>query len=215
MVESAEGHFFPGVRVENLAFPLTITAIQNAIYCCLSEGELPKVLYSNAGTNQLTSFWYEEYDLRVGSSFRSISGASFKEVLLTDIKIKETLQQLFKHAVVGNSQFPVACLLETDRGFIGGVNVENDEWTTGLCAERVAIGKAFSYGITEFKALHISTQKGEYCSPCGACRQVIAEHLPQKQVYLYHPDGTQSVHFSNDLLPYSFQSASLKKHNDD
>ncbi len=46
VVQSREGAYFPGVRVENISFPLTISAIQNALFCCLSEGHQPKVIYT-------------------------------------------------------------------------------------------------------------------------------------------------------------------------
>lgn len=210
VVESEKGTFYPGVRIENLAFPLTISAVQNAIYCCLSEGEKPQKLYTDTESDPLNLFWINEFDLTVESIKQLSPKIEFAEILIADVKIRNTLQKLLPKALVQNSQFPVSCLIETDKGFISGVNIENHEWTSGLCAERVAIGKAFSYGITDFKAIYITTQKGEYCSPCGACRQVLTEHLYAKKAHLYHPDGTKSVHFCSDLLPYSFQSSSLK-----
>ncbi len=210
IVKGSEENFYPGVRVENLAFPLTISAIQNAIFCCLSEGETPSMLFVQDEKDPLTTFWVKEYDLKI-EPFRNFTKREFNPVLLNPANIEKTLQQLFKRALVDNSQFPVACLLETEKGYVSGVNIENNNWSCGLCAERVALGKALSYGIKEFISIHITAEHGEHCSPCGACRQVLAEHLPDKQVHLHHPDGTTSVHFCSDLLPYSFQSSSLKK----
>ncbi len=210
IVESIEGSFYPGVRVENLAFPLTVSAIQNAVFCCLSEGETPSTIFVQDKRDGLTSFWVEEYNLEV-EAIENITEIDFAPILLKPGSINKTLQLLLKKALVDHSQFPVACLLEIEKGYISGVNIENNNWSCGLCAERVALGKAFSYGMKEFKSIHISTERGEYCSPCGACRQVLIEHLPQAKAHLHHPDNTTSVHFCADLLPYSFQSSSLKK----
>ncbi len=111
-----------------------------------------------------------------------------------------------------HSHFPVAALLETSDGLLSGVNLEFSAWESGLCAERVAVAKALAYGVKseDISAMHLHTRHGEYSSPCGACRQVIIEHLPSIPVIIHHPDGSTSRHFSSDLLPYSFKSDFLK-----
>lgn len=212
VVKSVAGHYFPGVRVENASFPLTINAVQNALFTCISEGEQPKAVYvSDTGAKDL-EFWRQEFNVWV-YPIDNLDDISFQSVIL-DVQekdIRQKLQNLLEKAVTKNSDFPVSALLRSDKGFVSGVNIECSEWSLGLCAERVAIGKAISYGITKLEDLYIHTKKGEYCSPCGACRQVIIEHLPHNSVHLYHADGTLSTHFSSDLLPHSFRSSSLKK----
>ncbi len=210
VTESINGRFYPGVRVENIAFPLTVSAVQNAVFCCLSEGETPQKLCVKNEPDSLISYWVEEYNLQV-EPLENYLKNEFTNVFLKNIDIQKTLKSLLKKALIDNSQFPVSCLLKTDMGYMSGVNIENKNWSCGLCAERVAVSKAISYGVTHFEEMHICAEQGEYCSPCGACRQVLVEHLPNEKIYLYHPDGTKSVHYSSDLLPYSFQSSSLKK----
>lgn len=215
VVKSVEGNYFPGVRIENISFPLTISATQNALFTCLSEGERPKAIYlENTGTNDL-KFWKHEYNVWV-HQLKELQGISFKPVHLTarQSTIKNTLHSLLDHAVTRHSNFPVSALLQTGQGFISGVNIECSEWSFGLCAERMAIAKALSYGFSNLEALYIHARDGEYSSPCGACRQVILEHLPRNPVYLYHANGTRSMHFSSDLLPHSFQSSTLKKNSE-
>ncbi len=114
-------------------------------------------------------------------------------------------------AVVEESNFPVSALVETEEGYFSGVNIECSSWNLGLCAERVVITKALTYGAKKLENLHIHSRGGEFSSPCGACRQVIMEHMPDKQIYLHHADGTESVHFAVDLLPHSFRSSTLAK----
>ena len=210
VVKSIEGNYFPGVRIENASFPLTINAAQNALFTCISEGNRPKAIYvQNTGANDL-EFWRKEYNVWV-YPLDDLQMNTFMKIVrnLENQSIRASLKNLLRNAVTINSDFPVSALLKTNRGFVSGVNIECSEWSLGLCAERVAIGKAISYGFTDFESLYIHTRDGEYSSPCGACRQVIFEHLSKSPVYLYHSDGTQSMHYSADLLPYSFHSSSL------
>lgn len=212
VVKSVQGNYFPGIRIENASFPLTINAVQNALFTCLSEGEQPQAIYvQNTGANSL-EFWRHEFNVRV-YPIDDLKDISFKSIIL-DIKdrdVRNRLRELLADAVTVNSDFPVSVLLKTKQGFVSGVNIECSEWSLGLCAERIAIGKALSYQFTDLQDLYIHTRDGEYSSPCGACRQVIIEHLPHNPVQLYHPDGTQSMHYSSDLLPHSFRSSTLTK----
>lgn len=213
VVESKSGRFFTGVRIENISFPLTISAVQAACSICLSEGETPQKIYiENPSLDQL-HFWKSEFNLEIIETNTPPLGHPENMLQHADADFDSLvkLQRLLNKAVVSNSDFPVSALLFTGEGFFEGVNVEVSDWSKGLCAERVAISKAFSSGYTEFKKMEIHTRKGEVSSPCGACRQVIAEHLPFNQMLLHHADGTQSEHLSIDLLPFSFKSTSLKK----
>lgn len=203
---------YPGVRIENIAFPDTISAEQAAIYSCLSNGSRPVRLClkeSNKMTHPLLDYWADTFhlDIVVGDSIPDLP--VYQPVVPNDSDIVSMLNEMLDEAIIPFSHFPVSALLETDTGYIGGVNIERADWRLGLCAERVAIAKALSAGITGFQALHVHTRYGEFSSPCGACRQVILEHLPGVPVYLHHADGTNSVHKSQDLLPYSFKSSTL------
>lgn len=72
------------------------------------------------------------------------------------------------------SNYAVGAALLTASGRIyDGVNVENAAYPTGICAERVAVFKAVSEGEREFVAIAVVTANGG--SPCGSCRQVLAE----------------------------------------
>lgn len=215
VVKSLKGNYFPGVRVENVSFPLTISAVQSALFACLSENEQPKAIYVQEDALNEVEFWKQEFNVWV-HAFDELGNIPFKRVItqIKESEIENKLEILLENAQTPNSNFPVSALIKTDLGYVTGVNIECDQWNLGLCAERVAIGKAFAYGATDFQALYLKTQKGEYSSPCGACRQVIVEHLPHSPVHLYHADGTHSMHFSSDLLPHSFRSSVLTKNID-
>jgi len=211
IAQSKEGTYFPGCRIENISYPLNIDAAQSALFCCLSEGYQPKTLFVSNSDNKLIHFWEEEYDVVLESLGEgSLADFDFEQIMLdSSTNIAPTLDNLLNSAVVEESNFPVSALLETDLGYISGVNIECSAWNMGLCAERVAISKALTYGAKKLKSMHIHSRKGEFSSPCGACRQVIMEHMPNRQIHLHHADHSESIHFSNDLLPYSFSSIAL------
>ena len=72
------------------------------------------------------------------------------------------------------SKYQVGAALRTKTGLIfTGVNVENAAYPHTMCAERVAIFKAVSEGEQEFEVIAVATDNGG--SPCGGCRQVLAE----------------------------------------
>ncbi|MGD8428227.1 MAG: cytidine deaminase [Balneolaceae bacterium] len=211
IVLSKEGSCFPGCRVENISYPLSIEAVQNALFCCLSEGHKPKEVLTTEVNNKLLQFWEKELDVNVKAMDTEIvSNYPLAEVTLdSGIDVNKKLEELLNAAIVGESNFPVAALLETEMGYFSGVNIECSSWDMGLCAERIAIAKALTYGSKNFKKLHIHTREGEFSSPCGACRQVILEHMPNRRIHLHHADHSESIHFSNDLLPHSFSSSAL------
>ena len=74
------------------------------------------------------------------------------------------------------SNFAVgAALLAKDGRIFMGCNVENISYGLTNCAERVAIGAAVAAGVREFIAVAVVADTGVPISPCGACRQVLAE----------------------------------------
>lgn len=213
VAQSREGHCYPGVRVENIAYPLTISAVQSAIASCLSEGDQPGTLFVAGDEDTQLSFWQREFNIRV----ERLDGDNYSKfvfenlVLPPSLEIEAFLQKQLEKAVTIQSDFPVSAALKTDMGIFSGVNIEYSSWNMGICAERVAIAKAVSSGAREFLSLHIHARDGEFSSPCGACRQVILEHLPKGRVHLYHADLSKSSYYTRDLLPYSFHSTTLKK----
>lgn len=212
VVKSVKGNYFPGVRVENTSFPLTLSAARNALFCCISEGETPKAAYVDPGELREAEYLQKEFKLWV-HELDQLDDCDFATVLITEdeMDITRRLDDLLSRARVPQSDFPVSALLETPIGFVSGANIECNDWSLGLCAERVALAKAISLGITDFRALYLHTEKGEFSSPCGACRQVIAEHMPDRRVHMHHSDGSVSVLYASELLPYSFHSTVLKK----
>ena len=110
------------------------------------------------------------------------------------------------------SEFKVGAALESSDGRIfTGTNVESSSFGLSICAERCALCKALSEGTTDFVRMAIATDSATPTAPCGACRQVLAEHCRSGQILLHHADGTHSRHQTVDLIPFQFKSNALSK----
>lgn len=100
------------------------------------------------------------------------------------------------------SQFKVgAALIAADGRIFTGCNVENISFGLTMCAERVAIGHAIAEGVTDFIAIAIVADTALPVSPCGACRQVLAEFNPQLTVHLGTVEGARETFRLSELLP--------------
>ncbi len=142
----------------------------------------------------------------------------------------ETLALLFKNAkkVSENAYAPYSrfkvgavLILEDAAGDAGqisaytGCNVENASYGLTCCAERIAIFKAVSDGNKKFKAMIIYASAKKPVSPCGACRQVIAEFAaPDMKVYsigqFKDEDVSKTpyaVYTVAELLPHGFKAS--------
>ena len=109
-----------------------------------------------------------------------------------------------KRAYVPYSNYPVGAALRTNSGRLyTGVNVENAAYPHTMCAERVAIFKAVSEGESEFEVIAVVTNNGG--SPCGGCRQVMAEFGLDTIVLIADGDGKLQKEMTvAELLPEAF-----------
>ena len=212
IVRGENGLYYPGVGIENISHPLTITAVQAALFSCLADGAQPDILFiHNETTEPLLSFWVNEFKLKVASDDIPETGSLYDPVLPKIINVESKLRELASFSIIPNSNFPVTSLIEIDKGYIPGVNIECSAWNLGLCAERVATSRAIAAGYRNFKSISIFAPKSDFISPCGACRQVLAEWMDLQNTHLYHGDGSKSRHMIKHLLPYGFTSFELRK----
>jgi cytidine deaminase len=113
-------------------------------------------------------------------------------------------------AYVPYSNFPVgAALLTRDGRVFLGCNVENASYGLGCCAERTAIFKAVSEGAREFVAIAVVADTPGPVSPCGACRQVMAEFAPDMTVLLGNMGDAMAQTTVAGLLPGAFSRKDL------
>lgn len=114
--------------------------------------------------------------------------------------------EVSKKAYVPYSHFPIgAVLVAKDGQVFTGVNIENASFGLTNCGERTAIFKAVSEGVLDFAELIVYGETEKPVSPCGACRQVMAEFFDQDlKVTLVAKDKTTVEMTVGELLPYSF-----------
>ncbi|RNF41021.1 cytidine deaminase [Planococcus salinus] len=127
-------------------------------------------------------------------------------------KLMQEAIQIRERAYVPYSKFPVGAVLETADGKLyHGVNIENAAYSMANCAERTAIFKAVSEGERSFASLAVAADTEGPVSPCGACRQVIAEFCdPDMPVYLTNLNGKVKETTVSQLLPGAFSTEDLK-----
>jgi len=123
----------------------------------------------------------------------------------------EMKEQLIKRALLARrwsyspySHYAVGAALLTRSGKIyDGVNIENAAYPSGICAERVAVFKAVSEGERDFEIIAVVTENGG--SPCGGCRQVLAEFGLETLVILADATGKLTAEFQlREILPDAF-----------
>jgi cytidine deaminase len=126
----------------------------------------------------------------------------FKNLIETAIQARQWAYAPYSKYKVG------AALLTTSGKVYEGVNVESAAYPTSMCAERVAIYKAVSEGEREFTAIAVATENGG--TPCGGCRQMMAEFGLATRVIIV--DATGKIHMDTTvdlLLPGAFTPEDL------
>lgn len=116
-----------------------------------------------------------------------------------------------RRAYAPYSGYKVGSALRTRSGRIfTGVNVESAAYPTTMCAERVAVYKAVSEGELEFEAIAVVTENGG--TPCGGCRQVLAEFGLETIVLIGDGNGKLLQETTvGELLPGAFTPKDLPR----
>lgn len=113
-------------------------------------------------------------------------------------------------AYVPYSEYPVGAALRTGDGSVFvGCNVENANYSNSLHAEEVAVGKAVSDGHSEFDALAVVSAARDGVTPCGMCRQTLAEFCGETlPVYCDERDGV-TAYTLGELIPNTISRETL------
>jgi homotetrameric cytidine deaminase len=222
-----DGSWIPGVRVESASYSLTIPPLLNAwtTAVALLRMDICAVVISRPFRPEETLFM----DAPQFSNMELLAD----DVYATGDRLPEPVDPLrpfldaheraaparaiqiagdvAARAFVPESRFPVGCLLEVSgEGTIPGVNVESEDWSRILCAERNALGTAVSYGFaSRIDALYLSCPLAPRATPCGACRQLLAELAPAATLWMDQGDGAPLSSTAADLLPGYFSGNSL------
>ena len=127
---------------------------------------------------------------------------------ISDEKLRVEANNMLKAAYVPYSKFPVgAALLTKDGEVYTGCNIENASYPLSMCAERTAFFKAVSEGNVDFEKLLVTGGTEGPISPCGACRQVMAEFCSRYASYLTNERNTSN--YSSWITPGAFTSKDM------
>lgn len=126
---------------------------------------------------------------------------SIEQLVQHSIEARQKAYAPYSHYWVG------AAVLTKSGEVITGCNVENASYGATICAERVALTRAVAEGKRDFVAMAVATRDGG--TPCGICRQVMAELGLEMTVYITDEHGEFWTTSVKQLLPNSFDPASL------
>jgi cytidine deaminase len=108
------------------------------------------------------------------------------------------------------SHFKVGAALEDSEGRIHtGCNVENATYGLSLCAERVAVFKGVSEGVTRFARIAVVADTDRLTPPCGACRQILWEFCGDAELILANLHGKTETMRLSDIFPRAFDASFL------
>lgn len=129
------------------------------------------------------------------------------------MSLKEAAAKVRENAHAPYSSFKVGAAVRTRSGTIyTGCNVENVSYPEGTCAEAGAIAAMVAAGETEIDEVYVIADAPMPVSPCGGCRQKLAEfgagHVP---VIMGTVDGQEQVMTLSELLPGAFNTDHMQK----
>jgi len=226
-----DGSWVPGVRVESASYSLTIPALLNAYTTAVALGRAEDVeaFVQSRPLRREEALYVEElphgpYDAWADDAWIRSPGPANGTLpalgsalppdregpLSSEAAGIDRARRLAERAYVPSSHFPVAALLETeDDRLVPGVNVEHPDWARILCAERNALGTVQSYGLAPASRLFLTCRNDPEGSPCGACRQLLAELAPDSVLWMDRHEAPPEQASLSALLPGSFRGRAL------
>ena len=128
------------------------------------------------------------------------------------MSLLDEAKRVRENAHVPYSKFKVGAAIRAASGKVyAGCNVENAAYPQGTCAEAGAIAAMVAGGDTRIAEIHVVADAPEPVSPCGGCRQKIAEFAPPgTKVILHNMTGETREETIEALLPYAFAKAQME-----
>lgn len=109
----------------------------------------------------------------------------------------------FAYAPYSNFKVGAAVLTSDGMVFLGN-NIENSSYGATICAERVAVFKAVSEAKINIVKIAIASDNEDFTYPCGICRQVINEFMPDGEIIIGNKNDVK-VYKVSELLPHAFE----------
>ncbi len=221
----ASGRWVAAPRMESASFPLTIPALQGA--WALAAPERDPIVAAASSRPFLeseiafleevtgTTWMREAPDIALSAPAptwtRELAIEHEGPAPTTDEAAIVLALEAATRAVVPASDFRVgAVLIDTAGRWVTGVNVEHvGDWTRGLCGERSALVAARTAGLGPIARLVLACPKAPGATPCGGCRQLIAEQAPHATVVLWNGGEPAQIVTPAELLPGAFTGDEL------
>ncbi|MFQ3319599.1 MAG: cytidine deaminase [Natronomonas sp.] len=109
------------------------------------------------------------------------------------------------------SEYQVGAALETNDGTVfTGCNVENANFSNSIHAEELALSKAVEAGHRSFERIAVSSDRRDGVTPCGMCRQSLAEFCDDDLRIICEGDGEPSVYTLGELIPNTISMEQLE-----
>jgi len=226
-----DGRWIPGVRVESASYSLTLPALLNAYTTAVAAGvadgvaafvlsrpfrreealyveELAHGPYEAAADDAwLRGGWAGDGALPAVGNVLSPGLDGDVDEATEGI---ETARRVARRAHVPASGYAVGAVLALGDGrLVPGVNVEHPDWARILCAERNALGTIQSYALPAPQHLFLTCDKDPDGTPCGACRQLLAELAPDTTLWMDRRGDAPERATVSALLPGSFRGRAL------
>jgi cytidine deaminase len=126
-------------------------------------------------------------------------------------ELVEAAREAADNAYAPYSEYPVGAALETADGTVfTGCNVETITFSNTMHAEGVAVGTAVAAGHTEFERIAVSSAARDGVTPCGICRQTLAEFCDEDFPVLCDEGDDVTAYTLGELLPESMDADSLE-----
>ena len=216
------GAWVAAPRLENASFPLTISALQGALALAAAGGAPPVAVALSRpltrGERALAEDWTDgswraeapDVAVREGGAAPPVGRPVRLTLRLPPPPGVEGGAALALAAAdqahVPASEFAVGAAVEDIEGrLVVGANVElASDWSRGLCAERAALVAARAAGLGPVRRLYVACARAPGGTPCGGCRQVIAELAPEAEVVVWRGTDPPDVTTAAALLPAAF-----------
>ncbi|MEO0558554.1 MAG: cytidine deaminase [Bacteroidota bacterium] len=221
----ASGRWVAAPRIESASFPLTIPALQGAWALAAPVGEAilaaassrPLLESELAFLSEVTGEPWTLETAEIASCgpmpewTRELAIEHSSPAPTSAAEAMAHALEAATRAVVPASDFRVgAVVVDTSGRWVTGANVEHvGDWTRGLCAERSALVAARAAGLGPISRFALACPKAPGATPCGGCRQLIAEQAPDAEILMWMGEASPGCQTPQDLLPGAFTGDQL------